>query len=110
MGAHIHKRQKSCYTTAMSISGFVDEETYLARMHTGALLNPRIDSTFKALFSQPTEESRDALRSFLEAATERKIRSFELKPNDAPVEFGGQRGVSYDIVHQNAPCEHQTLR
>ena len=82
----------------MSILGFVDEETYLARMHTGALLNPRIDSTFKALFSQPTEESRDALRSFLEAATERKIRSFELKPNDAPVEFGGQRGVSYDIV------------
>ena len=35
-------------------SKFLSEEEYLARMKTGALLNPRIDSTFKALFTQPT--------------------------------------------------------
>ncbi|MBO7485259.1 MAG: Rpn family recombination-promoting nuclease/putative transposase [Spirochaetaceae bacterium] len=79
-------------------SNFLSEEEYLAQMKTGALLNPRIDSTFKALFTQPTEESRNALHSFLEAATERKIRSVELTANEAPEAFVGQRGVSYDIL------------
>ena len=62
----------------------MSEEEYVAQMHTGALLNPRIDSTFKALFTQPTKESRAALQSFLEAATERNIDSFEFVANDAP--------------------------
>ena len=74
------------------------EDEYLAQMEQGALLNPRIDSTFKALFTQPTEESRNALHSFLEAATERKIKSVELTANEAPVAFEKQRGVSYDIL------------
>ena len=86
------------YTKDMDISQFKDEAEYVAQMHTGALLNPRIDSTFKALFSQPTQESRDALHSFLEAATDRKISSVRLSANEAPSEFGGQRGVSYDIL------------
>ena len=77
---------------------FLTEAEYLAQMKTGALLNPRIDSTFKALFTQPTEESRNALHSFLEAATEQKIRSVELTANEAPKSFDGQRGVSYDIL------------
>ena len=77
---------------------FLSEQEYLAQMKTGALLNPRIDSTFKAMFTQPTEESRNALHSFLEAATERKIRTVELTANEAPVSFVGQRGVSYDIL------------
>ncbi len=81
-----------------STERFPTEEEYVARMYTGALLNPRIDSTFKALFSQPTPESRGALKSFLEAATERKIESFEFAANDAPEEFLGQRRVSYDIL------------
>lgn len=67
-------------------------------MYTGALLNPRLDSTFKALFTQPTAESRGALKSFLEAATERKIDSFEFVSNAAPEAFGGQRQVNYDIA------------
>ncbi|MBQ2081240.1 MAG: Rpn family recombination-promoting nuclease/putative transposase [Treponema sp.] len=82
----------------MDIDRFSSEEEYVAQMETGALLNPRVDSTFKALFTQPTKESRDALHSFLEAATERKIRTFALTANDAPSGFGGQRGVSYDIM------------
>lgn len=82
----------------MDISEFKNEEEYVAQMNTGALLNPRVDSTFKALFSQPTPESRAALRSFLEAATERKITKCTLSSSDAPVEFIGQRGVSYDIL------------
>ena len=82
----------------MDISEFRSEEEYVSQMESGALLNPRIDSSFKALFTQPTEESRNALHSFLEAATERKITKIELRPNDAPAEFIGQRGVSYDIL------------
>ena len=77
---------------------FLSEDEYLAQMKHGALLNPRIDSTFKALFTQPTEESRNALHSFLEAATERKIKSVELTANEAPIAFEKQRGVSYDIL------------
>lgn len=77
---------------------FPTEEEYLAQMEAGRLLNPRIDSTFKALFTQPTRESRGALKSFLEAATERKIKNFSLEPNDSPVGFLEQRGVSYDIL------------
>ena len=79
-------------------TNFISEEEYLAQMKSGALLNPRIDSTFKALFTQPTEESRNALHSFLEAATERKITSVELTANEAPAAFENQRGVSYDIL------------
>ena len=82
----------------MDISEFKNEEEYVSQMESGALLNPRMDSTFKALFTQNTKESHDALHAFLEAATERKIKSFELRANDAPAGFGGQRGVSYDIL------------
>ena len=77
---------------------FISEEEYLAQMKTCALLNPRIDSTFKGLFTQPTEESRNELHSFLEAATERKIKTVELTANEAPAAFENQRGVSYDIL------------
>ena len=38
------------------------------------MLNPRVDSTLEALFTQPTKESKAALHSFLEAAAERKNR------------------------------------
>lgn len=77
---------------------FPNKEEYLKQMKHGALLNPRIDSTFKALFTQPTKESRAALKSFLEAATEHKIKTFTLLPTNAPIEFLDQRGVDYDIL------------
>ena len=86
------------YNTSMDIFDFKDENEYADQMKTGALLNPRIDSTFKALFTQDTPESKAALHSFLEAATESKIATIELKPNDAPLLFDGQRRVSYDIL------------
>ena len=76
------------------------QKDYLSQMEHGALLNPRIDSTFKALFTQPTPESEAALHSFLEAAIEMKIKSYELTQNDAPILFLGQRGVSYDITYE----------
>ena len=72
-------------------------EEYIAQAGTGALLNPRIDSTFKALFTQPTEDSRAAMHAFLEAATERRIKEWHLLPNEAPIEYFDQRTVNFDI-------------
>ena len=87
-----------CYIKSMSVDDFETEEEYLSQMGSGRLLNPRMDSTFKALFTRPTKEAREALHSFLEAVTERKIRTFSLTANDAPSGFSGQRDVSYDIM------------
>ena len=77
---------------------FKGENEYADQAGTGALLNPRIDSTFKALFTQKTKESQDALKSFLSAAIERQVIECTVTANDAPIEFAGQRGVSYDIA------------
>ena len=86
-----------CYTKLMG-NKFKSEEEYVSQAGTGALLNPRVDSTFKALFTQDTEESKVAMQSFLEAATERKIRKWNLTANEPPEEFAGQRSLSYDIA------------
>ena len=75
-----------------------EAEAYIARAGTGALLNPRFDSTFKAIFTQNTPESKTALRSFLEAATERKITKVTLLPNEAPSDYSDERGLRYDIL------------
>ncbi|MBR6295052.1 MAG: Rpn family recombination-promoting nuclease/putative transposase [Treponema sp.] len=82
----------------MSIDDFKSQEEYVSQMEHGALLNPRIDSTFKALFTQPTQESHDALHSFLEAATEQKIKTFEITSNEPPISYKGQRQVNFDIA------------
>lgn len=84
----------------MNLKPLVSKKEYLSQMESGALLNPRIDSTFKALFTQPTKESRNALHSFLEAATALEISRISFAANDAPSAFFGQRGVSYDILCQ----------
>ena len=77
---------------------FKSEEEYVSQAGTGALLNPRVDSTFKALLTQNTKESYEAMLSFLAAATERNVTKWELTANEPPSEFVGQRNVSYDIA------------
>jgi len=84
----------------MATEDFKTQEEYLSQMERGALLNPRIDSTFKAIFTQPTDESRIALHDFLEAAIGEDIADVSFEPNDAVQDFAGQRDVDYDInVH-----------
>ena len=65
----------------------MNEEEYASQAGTGVLLNPRMDSTFKALFTQKTKDSYEAMRSVLSAATERTVRSWQLTANDVPREF-----------------------
>ncbi len=86
-----------CYNALMEEKVFKSEEEYASQAGTGALLNPRVDSTFKALFTQKTKDSYEAMRSFLSAATERTVRIWQLTANDVPANFSGQRDVSYDI-------------
>ncbi|MCR5125513.1 MAG: PD-(D/E)XK nuclease family transposase [Treponema sp.] len=79
------------------IGNLTEAEWNYIESNKGKLLNPRLDSTFKAIFTQPTEESRAALHSFLEAATESKIDEVSFEPNGAAQQFGMQRNVDYDI-------------
>ena len=85
------------------------EEEYVSRAGSGALLNPRYDVTFKEIFTQNTPESRAALHSFLEAATERKITKVDLIPNEAHIDYLGQRGVRYDIMTTFADSERANI-
>ena len=61
------------------------------------VLNPRLDANFKAIFTQPTPESRNALRSFLTAAIGREVTDVTVKENENAKEFDTQRGLRYDI-------------
>ena len=48
------------------------------------ILNPRLDPNFKAIFTQPTPESRCALKSFLTAAIGRKVVDVTVVENEEP--------------------------
>lgn len=63
-----------------------------------AILNPRLDVNFKALFTQGTKESDAALQSFISAAIERKIKSLKLDPNEPPVDTPSQMQMSFDVA------------
>ena len=61
------------------------------------ILNPRLDPNFKAIFTQPTPESRCALKSFLTAAIGRKVIDVTVVENEEPKDFDTERGIRYDI-------------
>lgn len=61
------------------------------------LLNPRLDPNFKAIFTQNTEESNLALRSFLSAMIGKEVEKVTVKKNDEAAQYEGQRGIRYDI-------------
>ncbi len=76
---------------------FKGENEYADQAGTGKLLNPRIDSTFKALFTQKTKESEDALKSFLSAAIERRVMGCTVTAN----EQGGRTYAGTEIIVVN---------
>ena len=61
------------------------------------ILNPRLDANFKAIFTQNTKESRNALRSFLSAAIGREVVSVTVIENEKSKDYDEQRGIDYDI-------------
>ena len=72
-------------------------ELYEKRPNPTAILSPLYDSTFKGIFTQETEESDLALRSFLGAVLGRKIVKVTLKPNEPPKDNRKQKTMTFDV-------------
>ncbi len=61
------------------------------------MLNPRLDGTFKAIFTQDTDDSRNALRSFLSAMIGRTVTKVSVRENEPAENFEDQKCIRYDI-------------
>lgn len=68
-----------------------------ARPSPDALLNPRRDPTFKAIFTQGTRESSIALGDFLSSVIGRQISEVSLQPNEPAVDTPGQPQMTFDV-------------
>lgn len=62
-----------------------------------ALLNPRLDWNFKAMFTQETESSQIALKSFLSSVLGRAIKEAAVAANEPPVDAPSQMQMSFDV-------------
>ena len=62
-----------------------------------ALLNPRMDPIFKAIFTQETKESYAALESFISSVLGRKIKDLKLTANEPPVDNTTESQMSFDV-------------
>ena len=72
-------------------------ELYTSRPNEKALLSPLYDSTFKSIFTQETEESNLALKSFLSAVLGRQIKTVTVKNNEPVKETTTQKGMTFDV-------------
>ena len=72
-------------------------ELYTARPNKTALLSPLYDSTFKTIFTQETEDSNLALKSFLSAVLGRQILSVTVKNNEPVKETTKQKNMTFDV-------------
>ena len=72
-------------------------QDYTKRPNSRALLSPIYDWTFKAMFSQETEESNIALKSFISAAIGREIKSVTVKSAQPPKERKKQKSITFDV-------------
>ena len=72
-------------------------ELYTKRPNATALLSPLYDSTFKAIFTQETEDSNLALKSFLSAVLGRQILSVTIKNNEPVKETTKQKNMTFDV-------------
>ena len=76
----------------------MSNQKLMGRPSPTAILNPRLDVNFKALFTQGTKESDTALQSFISAAIGRKIKSLKLDPNEPPADTPSQMRMSFDVA------------
>lgn len=73
-------------------------ELYKKRPNPTAILSPLYDATFKGIFTQETEESILALKSFLSAVLSRKILTVRIKSNEPPSETKKQKQMRFDVT------------
>ncbi|WP_294431000.1 Rpn family recombination-promoting nuclease/putative transposase [uncultured Treponema sp.] len=62
-----------------------------------ALLDPKCDSSFKAMFTADTKESNAALKDFISTILNREISELQLIQNEPPVEIVNQNRMSFDV-------------
>ena len=62
-----------------------------------ALLNPRIDAIFTAIFTQETEESNEALLSLITSVLGKKITNLKLTSNEPPLTTTEDKKMSFDV-------------
>ena len=72
-------------------------ELYTKRPNKNALLSPLYDWTFKELFTQETEDSNLALKSFISAVLNREVTKVTLKNNEPPKETKKQKNMTFDV-------------
>ena len=72
-------------------------EFYTSRPNATALLSPLYDCTFKGIFTQETEESELALKSFISAVFDRDIKKVTLKSNEPHKETRKQKSMLFDM-------------
>ena len=62
-----------------------------------ALLNPRCDSSFKAMFAADSPESNAALKDFISTILNREVKEISLLPNEPVVEIITENQMSFDV-------------
>ncbi|MBD5413334.1 MAG: Rpn family recombination-promoting nuclease/putative transposase [Treponema sp.] len=62
-----------------------------------ALLNPRYDANFKAIFTEDSDEGRLALKSFLQAILNTEVSDIQLIQNELPIEAEYDKQSVFDI-------------
>ncbi|MCQ2242292.1 PD-(D/E)XK nuclease family transposase [Treponema sp.] len=62
-----------------------------------ALLNPCADPTFKIIFTDDSDESRDALTCFLSDILEKQVTDVVLQPNELSGEALDDKQSEFDI-------------
>jgi predicted transposase/invertase (TIGR01784 family) len=63
----------------------------------GKILNPMADSVFKSIFSEDSEDSKEALRSLLSDCTHRAVRAVQVRNSEIPPELYGRKTVRLDV-------------
>ena len=73
------------------------KKTQTLRPSPTALLDPKCDVSFKAMFTQDTEESNAALKDFISTILNQKVVELELIPNEPPVDEIHELRMSFDV-------------
>lgn len=75
----------------------IKNKTSTLRPSPTALLNPRMDVNFKAIFTQETEESNEALKSFLSSVLGKEVVKVQISANEPPVDIPSQMQMTFDV-------------
>ncbi|MBR4600656.1 MAG: PD-(D/E)XK nuclease family transposase [Treponema sp.] len=62
-----------------------------------ALLNPRCDASFKAMFTAGTQDSEAALKDFIATILNRPVKEVQVMQNEPPIQIITESQMSFDV-------------